>query len=593
MSSKQVPKTKNLASLSASDSQLQFQSIYWLSLWLVIAYMLAGVFGRDPWKADEPYSFGMALNFLQGLPWSVDWIVPYVGADPFVEKPPLMYWTAALFAYLTSAFLPLQEGAQLAVIAWMAMTLITLSIMARWLYGGRYRLPACMLLLGTLGVVVHVHKLIADVPQLAGTVLALAGLVHFVIAQQAPSWKAGLMLGTGAGIAFMSKGVLVPGVLALTYLVSVIVLPAFRTRRAAVLLLWAALAALPWLIVWPYLFWRAAEPLFIEWFWDNNFGRFFGFSEIPGSRSNYLQDIGLAIALAFPAGWLAVAEMFKRWRVYSATGDAQKALVFGGVRSEVKLARAVLWIYAITFYTVLLLMSASLREVYLLPVYPALALLGASITLPTRLDRIWRAVAVIFFSACGIWIWLCWGLLLAGRGQLIPALFARWLPLDYVLPFNLGWLLAGLSLSGLWVCAIVWRVRLGAIATSFAGITLVWGLLHTVLLPWFNEARSYRSAFKALQMALPKQYDCLAVFNVGESERAMLHYFIGVKPLQTAALRATPCQAALILDKAGHRLAGFSPAEWQEIWRGGRMGDDNERFRAYLRRELSVDKNQR
>lgn len=572
-----------------AHNQPKPQSIRWLLLWLVIAYVLAGVFGRDPWKADEPYSFGMVLNFLQGIPWSVDWVVPHVGADAFVEKPPLMYWTGAFLAHLTSAFLPLNEGAQLAVIAWMAVTLMALAATARWMYGRRYSLTACILLLGTIGLVMHVHKLIADVPQLAGAMLALAGLIRFVAAPQAPAWKAGLMLGTGAGIAFMSKGVLVPGLFALTYLISVVSLPEFRTRRSAILLLSAILTALPWLLIWPYLFWRASEPLFIEWFWDNNFGRFFGFSNVGEARFSYQQDIGLAIVQSFPAGWLAVAEFFKRWRTHSVATNTQEAVSSTDIQNRTKSARTVLWIYVIIFYTVLLLMSASLREVYLLPVYPALALLGASITLPTSLDRIWSKAAVLFFSACGLWIWFCWGLLLAGKGQLMPALFARWLPLDYDLSFNLGWLLAALCLTGLWIYVVAWRTHLGAIVINFAGITLIWGLLHTVMLPWLNEARSYRSAFTALKMALPRQYDCLSVINVGESERAMLHYFVGVRPVQSKASNAIRCQAALILDKADHLLPALPTDTWQEIWHGGRMGDDNERFRAYVRRELGAN----
>ncbi len=554
----------------------------------MIAYVLVGIFGRDPWKADEPYSFGMVLNFVQGVPWSVDWVVPYVGADAFVEKSPLMYWTGALLAHLTAAFLPLHEGAQLAVIAWIAITLIALATTSRWLYGSRYSLAVCILLLGTIGLVMHMHKLIADVPQLAGATLAIAGLMRFVVVPQAPVWQSGLLLGMGTGVAFMSKGVLVPGLFGLTYLISVIALPEFRTRRSAILLVSAALTALPWLLIWPYLFWRASQPLFIEWFWNNNFGRFFGFSNVGDSRVSYWQDISLAMVQSFPVGWLAIAEFFKRWRTHAITTHAQGAAGSTDIQRRTRAARTVLWIYVIVFYTVLLLMSASLREVYLLPVYPALALLSATITLPARLDRIWGKTAVFFFSVGGLWIWFCWGLLLAGKGQLIPALFARWLPLEYGLSFSLGWLLAALCLTGLWICAAAWRASIGAIAIHFAGITLIWGLLHTIMLPWLNEARSYRSAFTALKTALPKQYDCLAVINLGESERAMLHYFVGVRPMQSKASNVTTCQTALVLDKADHRLPALPTDTWQEIWHGGRMGDDNERFRAYVRKELNA-----
>jgi 4-amino-4-deoxy-L-arabinose transferase-like glycosyltransferase len=56
--------------------------------------MLAGLLGHDPWKPDEAYTFGLVYHILQ----SGEWLVPTLAGEPFVEKPPLFFWTAALFA---------------------------------------------------------------------------------------------------------------------------------------------------------------------------------------------------------------------------------------------------------------------------------------------------------------------------------------------------------------------------------------------------------------------------------------------------------------------------------------------------------------
>src|SRR5664279_2008829 len=47
---------------------------------LMVGFFVAGVFGRFPWKADEPYSFGIVWKMLQ----TGDWLVPRVADQPFV-----------------------------------------------------------------------------------------------------------------------------------------------------------------------------------------------------------------------------------------------------------------------------------------------------------------------------------------------------------------------------------------------------------------------------------------------------------------------------------------------------------------------------
>jgi len=574
-------------SIAITSSSSRTRTIYWLSATLLFAFLLAGLFDRDPWKADEPYSVGMVLNFFRGH----DLIVPHVAADPFVEKPPVMYWTGAFFARLASGVLPVFDGAQLAVLAWLVMAVLCVGRLAQRLYAcepanthnegdtrntDTFNWLAPMLMVGSFGAIENIHKLTADVPQLAGAALALAALARLARAENSNRlW--GLLFGTGAGIAFLSKGLLVPGVLGLTAL-AVLVVPAYRTRRYAAALAWAVLAALPWVVIWPVLFWHASEPLFIEWFWDNNFGRFFGFVHLGGERKSYWNDLTSLIGLTFPAGWLALGALISQWRLG------------GGVRGLLneRPEQAMLWLYS-GLFVLTLVVSSAIRDIYMLSLFPAIAVLGAGVRLPAWLEKTWSGVALVLMSVLGVFLWVRWGLQLTGNGHVAAGPIGKWLPLDYVLPFSPALVLSALVIAVLWVTAIVHRRQLGALVFGFAGLMFVWGTLSTLLLPWVNEARSYRTPFADLRESLAQvapagssvASTCIGSFNVGESERAMLDYFIDVRPVQLPDLaQASRCGVLLLLDKANARIP--APDGWREIWQGGRAGDTNERFRAFL-----------
>jgi len=56
---------------------------------LVVAWLLPGLVGHDPWKPDEAYTFGLIFHIRE----TGDWLVPTLAGEPFVEKPPLYFWT--------------------------------------------------------------------------------------------------------------------------------------------------------------------------------------------------------------------------------------------------------------------------------------------------------------------------------------------------------------------------------------------------------------------------------------------------------------------------------------------------------------------
>ena len=79
-----------------------------LAALLCAAWILPGLFAHDPWKPDEAVAFGVVYEILQGG----SWVVPSLAGEPFVEKPPLYYLTAAAVAKLASWALPLHDAYQ-------------------------------------------------------------------------------------------------------------------------------------------------------------------------------------------------------------------------------------------------------------------------------------------------------------------------------------------------------------------------------------------------------------------------------------------------------------------------------------------------
>src|SRR5258707_81481 len=107
---------------------------------LIAAWVALGLFGHGPWKPDEAYTFGLVYHILQ----TGDWVVPTLAGEPFMEKPPLFFATAALFAKLFGWALPLHDAARLASAFYVLVTLYCVTKIAR-------TVNAALLLVACLG----------------------------------------------------------------------------------------------------------------------------------------------------------------------------------------------------------------------------------------------------------------------------------------------------------------------------------------------------------------------------------------------------------------------------------------------------------
>jgi len=120
-----------------------------------------------------------------------------------------------------------------------------------------------------------------------------------------------------------------------------------------------------------------------------------------------------------------------------------------------------------------------------------------------------------------------------------------------------------------------------AIVNWTAGITVFWMLGMTLWLPLIEEGRSYRNLMAELQQALPADTNCVTSSNLGDAQRALLDYYIGLTTKRQENREGTECRVLL-----AQGVAGKEPpisVLWTKFWEGNRPGDRVERLRLYRR----------
>lgn len=523
---------------------------------LAAAWILPGLLGHDPWKPDEAYTFGLVYSALK----DGSWLVPMLAHEPFMEKPPLFYWSAAAVAWLLSPPFALHDAARLTTGIFMALTFAFIAGAARELYGATRGRVAMLLLMGCLGILIRSHQLITDISLMTGFACALYGLA---LAVRRPA-IGGFWLGTGVGIGFMSKGLLAPGVFGIV----VMLLPLFsawRTRQYAISLCVAALACAPWLVVWPLALYQQAPALFNEWLFVNNFGRFFGTNEI-GPAADTAHYLRILPWYALPAWPLAAWALWRTRREDLAKPPAAMPLV----------------VFAVVF--AVLSASADARELYALPLVLPLALLATPATETLR-----RGAANLMYwfgiMSGGFFILTAWFYWSALELSLPPKLHEHLLELQpgYETGFRLlPFVLAALYTAG-WILLLLRqpRCRERPVVTWAATMTATWALAAILFVGWVDAGKTYRGMIADMTQALPARYTCISSLNVGEPQRAMLQYFAGIVTwrIDVAERKRADCDFMLVQGDASEENVPLGP--WRKVWDGARPGDRVERYRLY------------
>ena len=133
-------------------------------LLLVVIFLVTGAIGHDPWwKKGEAYALGVIQHFYK----TDTWLIPTNAGSPFMEKPPLYYWTAHLFCNLFDSLLSIPDAARMASVASLFLWLSAKTLFHAYPEKQPIAWTCTALFLGTYGIAIFGHALTTDIALLA------------------------------------------------------------------------------------------------------------------------------------------------------------------------------------------------------------------------------------------------------------------------------------------------------------------------------------------------------------------------------------------------------------------------------------------
>jgi 4-amino-4-deoxy-L-arabinose transferase-like glycosyltransferase len=536
---------------------------------LALAFVAPGLVGHDPWRAFDV----IAIEIAHQMHLGGDWVVPRLAGEPWLDDPPLFHWLALAFAKAFGTLLGFHNAARLASGLAMLAALWFLYLAARHsaivaptAAGAAADVPtrrgagaaAVLVLMGSVGLIVHAHEAVPDLATLAASCAAL----FFLVVSDRRTARAGAAFGASLGAAFLGTGVIVPAVLGATALIAHLACDDWRTARAPRFLGAAvavfALVAAPW----PLVLWLRAPDLAQGW-WH---GATHAHGEFAANLRYYL---GVSAWFAWPAWPLAA------WTAWTLRREWRTPRVFVPLVAALAALPAIAW-------------AGPQQDINAMALLAPLALLGAHGVAQLRrgaanaLD--WFGVMTFtFFAAL---IWLGYVAMMTGLPPKVAANFARaapgFVPQFEPLPFAVA---LALALGWLYLAFFAPRAPTRGVTRWAAGMVLIWGSFATLWLPWADHLKSYRSVALQLRSTLPANPGCIAASELAAPQRAAFSFHAGLRteplagPLPLPAGMQPPCRFLIV---QGHPRQERAPgAGWRKLADVGRPGDRGERYRLY------------
>jgi len=508
---------------------------------IALAYVLPGLVGHDPWKAFDAISIEIAHQ----MHASGDWVVPRVAGEPWLDNPPLYHWLALGAGKLLGWALPFHSAARL------ASGLCVLA--ALWLLTRTAGAAAPLLVLGSIGFMVHAHE---AVPELAALAAACAAYAVLPRAHERPLLMGGAF-GAALGLAFLALGPLVPAALALAVAAAHAVCPAWRSWRALPFLAAAALAGALLAASWPWAL-AARAPALLDAWWAHT-----------------------AQAHGAPLGNLRYFLVTGSWFTWPAWPLAAWAL--WARRSEWREPRLFVPAAAVALTLAALAAFGPAQDVGTIALLAPLALLGAEGVARLRrgaaaaLD--WFAVMCFTFFA-GL-VWLGYVAMMLGVPPKIAHNFAKTAP-GFEPHFAAAPLLLALALMLGWLYVAFFTAPspMRGVTRWAAGVTLLWGSFAALWMPWADYQKSYSAVALQLRSRVPADAGCIAGQNLGVPQRAALSYHAGLRTEPRSRAGAQGCRLLLVQGTPRDERDG-PDARWSKLADVGRAGDKGERYRLY------------
>ncbi len=522
----------------------------WMLAAMLAFYVLAGLFGRDPWKGEDAVHIGTAWHMLH----YGDWLSPDLAGRAFHE-PPLYYWSAALTGKIFGWLLPLHEAMRIASGIWVTLALMGLYYASRELYGDDSAAASPMLLAGCAGLIFHAH----DAQPMLIALAAYSGGLGALAAIGRKPRLTGIFYGLALAACQLGTGI-APTLPLLALAPVAWWLSPDRPKALHTLLIGLGIAAVL-ILPWPMLLLSLEPARFHGWLATE-----LAPLNTPFSLSGLGRFIGMMPWFAFPAMPLAAWTLWLRRRQLTAP-QVLLPLAFLGI-------------------TLLLLAWAYRpREIPSLLLLPTLALLATPGALALRRGAAsafdWFAMTTFSLFALVVWIgWsagvLGWPAKLAERTQILRP--------GFVGELNIVAVALALAASAWWLWLIVTAPRspYRSLTHWTFGFTMLWLLATSLVLPWFDYGKTYRPVAQAIAQALPADHGCLAERGLSDTQLASLSYFVEIEPVAEDSKAGQACNWLLVVGDTRRELAPPS-SRWNKVWEGNRPGDRREKFRLYRR----------
>ena len=531
----------------------------WALLLFCAAYVLPGLFGRDPWRNADVTTFGFMVSMADGRS---PWWMPTVGgvaADPA----PVPYWLGAAFIRMFSPWIDPALAARLPF-AMLLMSVLALTWYAAYhlarteaaqplpfAFGGEadpvdYARAmadgALLALIATLGLLQLGHETTPELTQLACVALftyamaaspARGSRSQFAVMTSLPA-----LAGSGAPSIALALGLVGSLVCARS---AYPVVRRFMPWVAAATALTAALATVSGLWTWQVGGYRtpgSVTAVARQWLW-----------------------------FLWPVWPLALWTLWQ-WRRHILNRHIAVPLSCAAVTAVASVV-----------------MGGQDRTLMLS--LPALALLAA-FALPTLKRSTAAAVdwfSVFFFSLCAIAFWMIYASLQIGF-PVRPAQNVVKLAPGFVSQFSLLALLLAAAGSLAWVWLVRWRTGRNqhalwkSLVLPASGVALCWLLLMTLMLPVLDYARSLRPLVTRVAQYVPSGA-CIAASSLPRSVWASLEYFGGYRVDGLSGPTNTRC--AYVLQPELRSGKHPAPAGWTLVARVNRPTDRTEWVAIYRR----------
>lgn len=517
----------------------------WALLLFCAAYVLPGLFGRDPWKNEDIASFGHMWSVALG---QAPWLHPNVGGVLPTAGGILPYWLGGGAIWLMSPWVDPAVAARipfaLLLVVILALTWYTTYHLARTdaaqplplAFGGE-ALPmdyaravadgALLALIASLGLLQLGHETTPELLQLTGSTLFLYSLAAAAAQPGKARWAALLSLPIMAASGS-------PTVALILGLMGTVVCNRSRDEGMHEHMLWVL-----------------------------------GGTALAAALATALGAVGLS-------GWA--------WRLETVDeANASLQLITWFTWPALPLAALTVWHWRrqvtrrhiavpllVAVAGVLASIAMGANERALLESLPALAVLAA-FALPILQRSLGSAIdwfSVFFFTVCAGAIWLIYVAMHTGQPIKVAANVAKLVP--GIKP-QFSWVALVLAAIGtvLWLGLVRWRTARQAhalwksLVLPAGGVALCWLLFMTLWLPLLDQARSYRLLLSRIAPHVPKT-ECVYAPGAPVGLLTAMEYFGGYR-VKGLDLGTTPSRApcgTLVL-----RIPAHTPSPSLSGWR--------------------------